>query len=294
MLKRRTDLALEAAQPLLDSGGPGVRREERRRRDVPVTVVEVQTPAGAQAVGKPMGRYVTLDLGPVRRREEEGFRRAVETLSEELGALLPPGWKTALVVCLGNRNITPDALGPLTQEHLLVTRHLVEAVPEHFGSFRPVAALSAGVLGATGVESSRLARAVAGEVSPDVILAVDALAARGVERLCATVQLTDVGIAPGSGVGNCREALNRETLGAPVIGVGMPTVADAQALCADVLEEAGQPQREPAALPADTPFFVTPRDIDQRVAEAAKVIGYAIDLALQPGLSLDDLTALLE
>ena len=194
-----------------------------------------------------------------------------------------------LVVGLGNRAITPDAVGPGAADHTLVTRHLIDAAPEQFGSFRPVAALAAGVLGTTGVESGELAQAVAGKVKPGCVLAVDALAARSLERICTTVQLSDTGIVPGSGVGNHRFALNAESLGVPVIALGVPTVVDGATLALDILEEAGRDDLDPAALRgAGGDLMVTPRDIDQRVKDMAKVIGFAIDLALHPHLTVED------
>lgn len=294
MLEKRTDLALEAAQAVANAAGlEGVEQTERTQDGVTVTVVELRTPEAAQRVGKPVGRYVTLDLGAVRRREKEGFRRACQTLAEELAKLLPEGTGTVLVVGLGNRAITPDAVGPLAHDHLLVTRHLIEQMPEIFGGFRPVAAVSAGVLGTTGVESVELVQAVARALRPDCVVAIDALAAGSMKRLCTTVQLADTGIAPGSGVGNCRKALNRETLGVPVIAVGVPTVVDVNTLARDVLEEAGKGDIEPEAL-GQSGAFVTTRDIDERVAECAKLIGYAVNLAVQRGLSIEDIEGLVE
>ncbi len=294
MLGKRTDLALEAAQAVADAAGlKGVEQTERTQDGVTVTVVELQTQEAAERVGKPMGRYVTLDLGAVRRREKEGFQRACQTLAEELAKLLPEGTGTVLVAGLGNRAITPDAVGPLAHDHLLVTRHLIEQLPEIFGSFRPVAAVSAGVLGTTGVESVELVRAVAEALRPDCVIAIDALAAGSMKRLCTTVQLADTGIAPGSGVGNCRKALNRETLGVPVIAVGVPTVVDVNTLARDVLEEAGKGDIEPEAL-GQSGAFVTTRDIDERVAECAKLIGYAVNLAVQRGLTIEDVEGLVE
>lgn len=300
MPERRTDLALEAAQAVTDVAGlEGVEQTERTRDGVTVTVVELRTPEAARRVGKPLGRYVTLDLGAVRRGEKEGFQRACRTLAEELAKLIPEGEGPVLVVGLGNRDITPDAVGPLTHERLLVTRHLVEQMPEVFGGFRPVAAVAAGVLGTTGVESAELVKAVTEKIRPDCVIAVDALAARSMKRLCATVQLSDAGIAPGSGVGNCRKALDQDTLGVPVIAVGVPTVVDVNTLARDVLEEAGREDLEPEALAPGGALsqggaFVTPRDIDQRVAECAKLIGYAVNLAVQKGLSLEDVEGLVE
>lgn len=294
MLEKRTDLALEAAQAVADAAGlEGVAQTERTQDGVTVTVVELQTQEAAERVGKPVGRYVTLDLGAVRRREKEGFQRACQTLAEELAKLLPEGTGTVLVAGLGNRAITPDAVGPLAHDHLLVTRHLIEQMPEIFGSFRPVAAVSAGVLGTTGVESVELVRAVAEALRPDCVIAIDALAAGSMKRLCTTVQLADTGIAPGSGVGNCRKALNRENLGVPVIAVGVPTVVDVNTLARDVLEEAGKGDIEPEAL-GQSGAFVTTRDIDERVAECAKLIGYAVNLAVQRGLTIEDVEGLVE
>ena len=221
---------------------------------------------------------------------EKEAQAQAEALAAELGALLglAPG-APALVVGLGNRAITPDAVGPGAADHTLVTRHLIDQAPEHFGDFRPVAALAAGVLGTTGVESGELAQAVAGKVKPGCVIAVDALAARSLDRICATVQLSDTGIVPGSGVGNHRFALNAETLGVPVIAVGVPTVVDGATLALDILEEVGRDDLDPAALRGvGGSLMVTPRDIDQRVKDMAKVIGFGIDLALHPRLSVED------
>ncbi len=294
MLERRTDLALEAAQAVEGASQlPGVQSEKREEDGVAVTAVELRDEEAAKAVGKPCGRYVTLDLGAVRRRENESSQRACEVLAQELGKILPDGDGPVLVVGLGNRNITPDAIGPLAHDHLLVTRHLIEQLPEVFGSFRPVAALSAGVLGTTGVESVDLVKAVVEEIRPDCVIAIDALAAQGVKRLCTTVQLTNTGISPGSGVGNHRLALDEETLGVPVIAVGVPTVVDVNTLVRDVLEEAGRGELEPESLTTGG-AFVTTRDIDERVAEWGKVIGYAVNLAVQKGLTLEDLEGVVE
>ena len=292
MGKQRTDLALEAAQAV--RGGAdveGVWSRERMEDGIRVTQVEIRTQAAAEQVGKPMGRYVTLDLTPVRRREKDSFQRACRALAEEIGRLLPDGEGAALVVGLGNRDITPDAVGPLVHDRVLVTRHLIDHLPEVFGSLRAVAALSAGVLGTTGVESFALVRAVAAEVKPSVVIAIDALAARSMKRLCTTVQISDTGVSPGSGVGNHRGALNEETLGVPVIAIGVPTVVEVSTLVRDVLEEAG---REPSAELLRAEGLVTVGDIDEQVARWAKLIGCAVNLALQKGLSQEDLEGLTE
>lgn len=297
MLTRRTDLAVEA-EALAKTGGDaptpeGVRVREESREGCPVTRVEILDGRGEEALGKPVGTYVTVDLTGLVRREDEAFPRSYRALAGELSHLLRrcrvPEKAPVLVVGLGNRAITPDAIGPGAADHTLVTRHLIDQAPEHFGDFRPVAALAAGVLGTTGVESGELAQAVAGKVKPGCVIAVDALAARSLDRICATVQLSDTGIVPGSGVGNHRFALNAETLGVPVIAVGVPTVVDGATLALDILEEAGRDDLDPAALRGiGGSLMVTPRDIDQRVKDMAKVIGFGIDLALHPRLSVED------
>lgn len=296
MLERRTDLALEARELAGEQAHsiPGVTERTQTLEGYPLTTIHIHSPEGAAALGKPEGTYHTLELTGLERREEGAFPRAAAALSALLTPLLKDG--PALVVGLGNRDITPDALGPLCADKLLVTRHLVELAPEQFGDFRPVAALAPGVLGTTGMESGQLVRGVVEQLKVGLVVAVDALAARRLERLCVTVQLSDTGIAPGSGVGNHRQALNRETLGVPVVAIGVPTVVDGATLAADLLEEAGRGELDPALL-AQCPggsLLVSPRDIDRRVGEMAKVIAYGLSLALQPGLTLEELEGLVE
>ena len=293
MEKRRTDLAVEAAQLWREGGAgelTGVVQEESVREGWPVTTVRVLDEQGARAIGKPVGSYVTITLDGLARREADAFGRAARAVAAELTALLKlPERAPALVVGLGNRAITPDNIGPAAADHTMVTRHLVEQVPQHFGSFRSVAALAAGVLGTTGVESGELVRAVTEKIRPACVIAVDALASRSLSRVCTTVQLADTGITPGSGVGNARAALDRASLGVPVIAVGVPTVVDGATLAADLLAEAGQADLDPQALRgAGEGVLVTPRDIDARVTDLAKVVGFGINLALQTGLTVED------
>ncbi len=291
MWKQRTDLALEAKELWQQSASQqtkleGVEAREHTREGFGVDVVQVLDKRGEQALGKPAGTYITLTLDGLKRREEDAFGRAARAIAGELTPLLASLDESApvLVVGLGNRAITPDAIGPLVHQHTMVTRHLVEQVPEHFGSFRPVASLSAGVLGTTGVESGSLIRAVCDAIRPACVIAVDALASRSLHRVCRTVQLADTGIVPGSGVGNHRKALNRQTLGIPVIAVGVPTVVDGATLAMDLLGH-----EEPPELARGVEnLMVTPRDIDSQVADLSKVIGFGINLALHKGLSVED------
>ena len=295
MRNRRTDLALEARELWQESAEErtqleGVEAREEMREGIPVTRVSILDRRGEEALGKPVGTYVTLTLDGLARREENAFGRAARAVAAELGELLGFLHPEApvLVVGLGNRAITPDAVGPKVHEYTLVTRHLVRQVPEHFGDLRPVASLSAGVLGTTGMESGELVQAVSERLRPACVIAVDALASRSLKRVCRTVQLADTGIAPGSGVGNHRAALDRASLGVPVIAVGVPTVVDGATLAADLL---GTEELPPLGEGRD--LMVTPKDIDSQVADLSKVIGYGIDLALQPSLTLEDLDLLL-
>ena len=295
MLGRRTDLALEAKE-IWEEGAAeaavleGVEAASGEREGFHTETVRILDRRGEEALGKPAGRYVTLTLDGLARREEGAFGRAARAVAGELSTLLegvaPDG--LVLVVGLGNRAITPDAIGPKVHERTLVTRHLVRQMPEHFGSFRPVASLAAEVLGNTGMESGEVARAVCEDIRPACVIAVDALASRSLDRLCRTVQLSDTGITPGSGVGNHRVGLNRESLGVPVIAVGVPTVVDGATLAADLTGAEDLPP-----LGKGGSLLVTPKDIDSQVSDLSHIIGYGISLALQPGLTVEDLYLLL-
>jgi len=248
--------------------------------------------AGEKALGKPVGSYITVDLRPYFQRTAGAFSRAVDCVAGLLRQLLPEDLseKSVLVVGLGNRDMTPDAIGPLTVSHLLVTRHMIASLPEQFQGFASVSAFCTGVLGSTGMETLELIRGIVRQIGPAAVIAVDALAARKTERICTTIQLSDTGLIPGSGVGNHRKAVNQETLGIPVISVGIPTVIDAATLAADILEEAGSKDFDMGHHGSG--LFVTPKEIDLRVEELAKIAGYGINLALQPSLNLETLTGL--
>ena len=276
----RTDLAVEAHRVRAGAGRlEGVEVRETDRSGFHVTTVEVRSPAASKELCKPIGVYHTVTLDPVLRREETAFSSAAELISGLVGELLPKnGDFSALVVGLGNRAITPDAVGPHTMESVLATRHLRAQPNDLFPELRPVCVLAPGVLGTTGIEAARMGQAVVADLCPDVVIAVDALACSEPERLCRTIQITDTGITPGSGVGNDREALKRESLGVPVIAVGVPTVMDIRTVS------------DSKALEG---LFVTPRDIDTTVSDFSKLAGYAINLALQPELSIADLDLLL-
>ena len=293
----RTDLACDSRDVWLRTRGAalaGVSARQETRDGLGVETVEILDEGAAEELCKPMGRYVTISLDALVRREEDAFRRACGVLAREIRTQLAmEPEESVLVVGLGNPDITPDAVGPLAAECVLVTRHLKTRLPEEFAAFRPVSVFRTGVLGTTGIESAALVRSVVSLVRPDRVIAVDALSAREAARLCRAVQVTDAGIVPGSGVGNHRGALTKETLGVPVLAVGVPTVVDAVTLTRDVLEEAGMTDLDAEALRGHEGVMVTLRDIDAQAVELSRVVGFGIDLALQPTLSLGELRSLL-
>lgn len=284
----RTDLALEERELWHAEAGqstqiPGVLAQQTVRRGIRTTLVRVLDAQGSRELHKPEGTYVTLELDELRRHELRAFHRVTQTLAGELAALMRlPEQASVLVVGLGNEDVTPDALGPLVLRRLLVTRHLQQSESFPYGKLRPVSALQPGVLGTTGMESFDVVRSVVERTKPDVLIAVDALAARSLDRLCSTVQLTDTGIVPGSGVGNRRAALTKKQLGLPVFAIGAPTVADATALL---------PQ---ADVSSGVDMIVTPRSIDASVRQIAGVIGTALNLSLHNQLTREQIEQFVE
>ena len=277
----RTDLAVER----LESGEVTSDNLEHRQYTCEgVACVRVRQPDG--------GTYLTLSLDELMRREQESFAHACRAVAAQLRELVPRlrAQAPVLVIGLGNRSVTPDAVGPLCCQSVLATRHLTGAEPILDG-FRPVSVLAPGVLGTTGVETGEIVRGLLENIRPELILAVDALAARRMRRLMRTIQLTDTGIVPGSGVGNARTALTHEELGVPVIALGVPTVIDTATIASEIAEQTES--RFEALDDLNTPAIVTTRDVDRQVADAARVIGYGINLFLHPMLKLTDIDAFL-
>lgn len=279
----RTDLAMEAHACWKESAGEtselkGVIARDETLRGFPLTRVEIVDNEGAEALQKPQGTYLTLDVS--RCQGPEGLQEAAGAVAELLEPLLPEEGPT-LVAGLGNPAMTPDALGPRCMDHLLITRHLKNVLPQ----LRETAALSGGVLGTTGLEAAEWVQGVAEHMKPAAVIVVDALAARSLDRLCQSIQISDTGLVPGSGVGNHRMALNRETLGVPVVSVGVPTVVSLETIIHDLTGDCGYLPRKG--------FFLTPDAIDEKIKKLSKMIAYGINLALQPGLTVTDLDALL-
>ena len=276
----RTDLASEVVQRPENASLAGLELNEERICGCRVTAVKINGGEASKVLCKPIGNYLTLELDEYIRRRENSFSDAANALSQLMRRFAEiQNAQSFLVACLGNRAITPDAVGPEVSDSLIVTRHLKQSLPQEFAALSSVAVLRTGGLGTTGIESAQSLKALCGLVQPDCVIAVDALASGELDRLCRNVQICDSGIAPGSGVGNDRAELNRESLGVPVIAVGVPTVIDAAAFCAD----------ESAAG-----LFVTPRNIDELVRSVSKLVAYGLNLALHPGLSIADVDMLVE
>jgi len=296
----RTDLALEAREIAEGAGKiDGVESEESKFNNVTVTKVRVINDNGSKALGKPVGTYITIEAQGLDNAEDDAFQSAIEAVSHELEEMLKPfGNGVVLVAGLGNAMMTPDALGPRCVKNLLVTRHISGELAKitGIGNLRGVAAIAPGVLGQTGVEVVDIVKAIVSKIIPVAVIIVDALASRRASRVGNTVQITDAGIIPGSGIGNNRVPINKETLGVPVISIGVPTVIDAATLTLDVLEAAGikaQDQEEEkiraAVESGGITLYVTPKMIDVVVEHAAKLTGYAINKALNPEISLEDM-----
>lgn len=288
MWERRTDLVLERQESADVGALAGVKSSVRRQGPLQITDITVLNEQGARALGKPPGRYLTAELPAGAAEGRENLFACAETLAVLLRPLLPESG-AVLTAGLGNRAVTPDALGPETLSNLIVTRHLIAAMPETFGGMRPVCAVACGVLGDTGVETGELLRGVVDRIKPAAVVAVDALCARSLERLCRAFQLSDTGIVPGSGACNPRRALNEATLGVPVIALGVPTVVEARTLCADLVPEGKAPA---CPLPREG-LLVTPKDIDRQVALCGKILGYALNLALQRDMTAAEMEAYL-
>ena len=272
----RTDMADELRRRHA-AALPGVRCSEEKLFGLPVCTVEILDAQGEAALGKPQGVYYTLRLPHWFDRGAEDFENAVRALAELLRRCLPDRREEVLVAALGNPDITPDALGSLAAGAVLVTRHLKAREPERFSGFCSLSLCRPGVLGTSGIESAEQIAMLCQTLRPQLVVAVDALAGSEAELLCRTVQVSGTGISPGSGVGNDRKELSAATLGVPVVSVGIPTVIDAAALGVQGAER----------------MFVTPRDIDSLVRAGGRLIGYALDLALHPGIDIGDIDALL-
>lgn len=297
MRQIRTDLALEARE--LAGEIRGIESREQMDDGFTVTRVSITTKAAAEAMGQPVGNYITLDAPGLREKDMRLNERVMHTLAGLIRELLSESGVgeggNVLVIGLGNRFVTPDSLGPRVVENTLVTRHIIAHFPEQVDErLRDVCAFAPGVLGITGIETTEVVRGVVEHVKPAAVIAIDALASRRTERISTTIQLANTGIHPGSGIGNKRQGLTAETLGVPVLAMGVPTVVHAATVSQDAVSlmlsemgaESEQDTEKLLALVEKVvnekigPLIVTPKEIDSIVADTASLVADAINLAL--------------
>lgn len=308
----RTDLALESAELYWETGSigeiPGVHFDEKEKNGIGITSVEILNAEGEASLGKKRGKYVTISLPNLMGSDAAQREEIAKVLSEELLKMIQKRGLT-LVAGLGNREITPDSLGPSVISKLVVTRHLFSEMPKVTGDLSAVCALSPGVLGITGIETGEIIKGVSERVKPDLIIVIDALASRKTERVIHTIQIADTGIHPGSGVGNRRKAINEETMGVPVIAIGVPTVVDAATIASDMISAVVASTNENKEntekttddvyahikenLPAKMAnMMVTPKDIDALTERISQIIADGVNLALHKEIDPLDLKTL--
>ena len=281
----RTDLAIEMIDEDAKSLPKGIRRKLRKSSACSITEIIVTDAIAGLRIGKTKGRYITIETDRLSASPDD-FDEQVDNIASEIVSLKGADRKTALIVGLGNSDITPDALGPLVISQIIATRHLHDVLPSGHDLLKlnRTSAIAPGVLGQTGIEAAEIVRTLCNEIKPDCVIVIDALACSDVSRLGTTIQLTDTGISPGSGVQNRRKELSETTLGVPVIAIGVPTVVDMHTIVENIT---GNPPDK--HLPN---MMVTPRDVDKLIERSARLIAYSINKAVQPMLSIEDITAL--
>lgn len=322
MTNIRTDLALEAKEIYSEKHKKekdidGIEVINEIDKDIKVTTVKVKDENGAQKIGKPKGDYVTIEIPDFTAYDGETMDRVSQVVAEIIGRMVKIDVeKTILVVGLGNWKVTPDALGPKVTEGIMVTRHLKTVMPEIMDdSVRPVCSIAPGVLGVTGVETVEIIKGTVERVKPDIVICIDALAARRVERVNTTIQIGDTGISPGAGVGNNRKQINEENLGVKVIAIGVPTVVDAVTIANDTIDmvvdslinnaesgsgfykmlasldknEKNNLIREVLSSKVLGEMIVTPKDIDLIINSLAKIISNGINMAVQPNMDMEEI-----
>lgn len=324
ILSIRTDLAVEAKEVYEKENSrkiQGVEVSNSNKGKIKITNVKVVTEEGAKAMGKPKGTYITIDMPRLIHYDIDAMDDVSEVLGEELSKLVNlEDSMTALVVGLGNWNITPDALGPKVVSKIMITRHLKELVPDSIDErIRPVCALAPGVLGITGMETSEIIKGVVDKIKPNLIICIDALASRKMERVNSTIQIGTTGISPGSGVGNRRMEISERTLGIPVIAVGVPTVVDAATMANDTIDMVIDQMINSAKQGGDfynmlktmdkndkqrmikeilDPYvgnlMVTPKEVDMVIDSISKIIANGINISLQPALGREDIDRFLQ
>jgi spore protease len=331
----RTDLALEAHELAAQGSSiPGVHMNTEEDQGMTISRIRVETAEAGQRIGKMPGNYVTFEVPGLRSKDTPLHDRVATRFAHEFKQYLTQlnisDEAKVLVIGLGNWNVTPDAIGPIVVENLLVTRHYFELTPDRIRpGYRQVSAVSPGVLGITGIETSEIVQGIVEKTKPDLVIAVDALASRALERVNTTIQIADTGISPGSGVGNKRKALNQQTLGIPVIAIGVPTVVDAVTIASDTIDyvlEHLQKQIDPSVTAPTEPkdaqvngavmgsigqlsvhekrqlihevlhpighnLMVTPKEVDAFVEDIANIIANGLNAALHEAITTDNVSA---
>ena len=291
-MQMRTDLAIEARE-LAGDRVAGTDYREYRENGMKISRLTVKTQRAGQLLGKDAGTYITVEMPSLTDNFTETDER-IKTIGREIRRLLPVNG-LLLVAGLGNEEITPDSLGPKTGARVLATRHITGELARAAGldRLRPVAVLNTGVTGQTGIETGEYILSVVKRIRPNAVIAVDALASRRIERLGKTVQISDAGISPGAGVGNHRTRINKETIGVPVIAIGVPTVVDAQTFAGDLLSDSAV--RRSAVLPDRNvrQMIVIPREIDLLTERASRLLAFSLNAAMQNAFDLRELVSLM-
>ncbi len=293
MRQFRTDLIYETVVDRGNSALSGITSKDITYSGLKVNRIEVLSEQAAQKTGKKQGKYVTVFCPKLGDADGRELIDMTECIKEQIEYLVPLENKTVLVAGLGNNGITPDALGPLAVGNIIVSRHIKQNMQDVFDSLSlgEVSAIAPGVLGQTGVESADIIKAVAEKIKPDVIIAIDSLMAGKISRLAKTVQLSNAGITPGSGIGNHRFEISSQTMGIPVISIGIPMVIEASTLAFDLIDDDGRVNEMLAPFEED--LVVTPKFVDTIVEKAARVLGYSVNKAFHKGMTVEDMASLL-
>lgn len=324
MFNVRTDLAIEAKEIYSKQSKKdnieGVIVSNKEDEEIKITRVDIKDEKGERALNKPQGTYITLDIPKLTNYDSEDVERVSRILSKEVGEVIKniklDESMTTLVVGLGNWNITPDALGPKVISKLMITRHLKQYIPDSIDEgIRPVCGVAPGVLGITGIETGEIIKGIVEKIKPNLIICIDALASRKMERVNATIQIGNTGISPGSGVGNKRMEISERTLGIPVIAIGVPTVVDAATMASDtidlvidemikestsgskfynMLKTIDKDEKEKMIHELLDPYIgnlmVTPKEVDMVIDTLSNIISTALNIALQPELELKEIS----
>jgi spore protease len=320
----RTDLALEAKEIASRSLGdriPGINVTSDENQGITVTRMDVESEEGSTAIGKMIGHYITIEVPELRNKDSVLQERVAATFAKEFEWFLDqiniPTHAKILVIGLGNWNVTPDALGPIVVENILVTRHLFELMPDQVSSgYRQVSAIAPGVLGITGIETSDIVKGIVEQSKPDLIIAIDALASKALQRVNTTIQIADTGIHPGSGIGNNRKGINSGSMGVPVIAIGVPTVVYASTIVNNsiemllnhmkqqtkhtqqifgVLEHLPEDERlqfvKEVLGPLGHDLLVTTKEIDEFIEDIANVIASGLNASLHAAVDMDNVAS---